>query len=72
MNSFMIGQYGKFDEQKYLRDFQPSFYGVKLIVKENPHVKVMFEHRSDMISDEQLARCYTWIDELVNNRRSSM
>ncbi|CAG7612570.1 hypothetical protein PAESOLCIP111_01547 [Paenibacillus solanacearum] len=37
------------------------------IVRErNPHVNILFEHRSDAITSEQLERCYTWVDELLN------
>jgi hypothetical protein len=37
-----------------------------IIRAENPNVKIMFEHRSDLISPEQLQRCYTWVDEILN------
>lgn len=36
------------------------------IVKElNPGVRIVFEHRSDLVSDEELKRCYRWIHELL-------
>jgi len=31
----------------------------------NPNVKIQFEHRSELISDEQLEQCYAWIEELL-------
>jgi sugar phosphate isomerase/epimerase len=37
---------------------------LKIIAKENPKVKVMFEHRSDLISDEELEKCYSWISKI--------
>lgn len=38
---------------------------LKIIVEENSHVKVMFEHRSDLISKEQLEEVYVWVEELL-------
>lgn len=38
----------------------------KVIRAENKHVKLLFEHRTDLISDEELDSCYTWIDNLMN------
>lgn len=32
----------------------------------NNNYKVLFEHKSNLISDEELEECYTWINELVN------
>lgn len=31
----------------------------------NKNIKIMFEHRSDLISDEELEECYSWINELI-------
>ncbi|HEY8422205.1 MAG TPA: hypothetical protein VIL05_10755 [Thermoclostridium sp.] len=31
------------------------------------NVKVMFEHRSDLISDEELNSCYSWIGSMQKN-----
>ncbi|CAG7642355.1 sugar phosphate isomerase/epimerase family protein [Paenibacillus allorhizosphaerae] len=37
------------------------------IVRErNPNVNILFEHRSDAITDEQLERCYAWVEGLLN------
>ncbi|GED72749.1 hypothetical protein BRE01_64510 [Brevibacillus reuszeri] len=38
---------------------------VRWIVQENPRVKIMFEHRSELVSDEQLQRCYEWVNQIV-------
>lgn len=38
---------------------------LRIIHKCNPNVKVMFEHRSDLISDEELESCYSWVDGLL-------
>ncbi|MED1784100.1 sugar phosphate isomerase/epimerase [Brevibacillus fortis] len=37
-----------------------------IIRKENSHVKIMFEHRSDQVTDEQLERCYRWVKQLLS------
>ncbi|GIP31822.1 sugar phosphate isomerase/epimerase [Paenibacillus sp. J2TS4] len=39
---------------------------LKLIRAENKTVKIQFEHRSDLISDDDLERVYQWVDELIN------
>ncbi|MDF2890417.1 MAG: hypothetical protein K0R80_784 [Clostridia bacterium] len=38
---------------------------MRIIGQENKHAKFMFEHMSDLISDEELQGCYDWIDELI-------
>ncbi|GIO05994.1 hypothetical protein J31TS6_20220 [Brevibacillus reuszeri] len=35
------------------------------MLQENPHIKIMFEHRSEMVTEEQLQRCYEWVDQIV-------
>ena len=37
-----------------------------IIREENNHCKFLFEHRSDLITDEELESCYNWINELIN------
>lgn len=39
---------------------------LRIIRAENSDVKIMFEHRSDLISEEQLQRCYLWVDGILN------
>lgn len=38
---------------------------LKSIKEENKNVKIMFEHRSDLISDEELDSCYSWISSIL-------
>lgn len=38
---------------------------LNIITKENKNVKIMFEHRSDLISDEELDSCYSWISSIL-------
>jgi sugar phosphate isomerase/epimerase len=39
---------------------------LRIIKEENPNVRIMFEHRSDLISDEQLEACYQWVHSLLS------
>lgn len=39
---------------------------LQIIRRENSRVKILFEHRSDLISEEDLQRCYSWVDEILN------
>ncbi|MNM63180.1 hypothetical protein D3C81_745400 [compost metagenome] len=41
---------------------------LNIIREENRNVKVQFEHRSDLINDDDLERCYMWVDEVLNVR----
>ncbi|TGV29348.1 hypothetical protein EN829_040630 [Mesorhizobium sp. M00.F.Ca.ET.186.01.1.1] len=38
---------------------------LRIVRAENPDVKIMFEHRSDLIDDEQLNICYAWVNQLL-------
>lgn len=38
---------------------------LKIIKEKNKNVKIMFEHRSDMISDEELENCYLWVNKIL-------
>lgn len=37
---------------------------LNIITKENKNIKIMYEHRSDLISDEELNNCYSWISSM--------
>jgi hypothetical protein len=39
-----------------------------IIMEENDRVNIVFEHRSDLISDEQLEQCYAWVEEIMKRR----
>jgi hypothetical protein len=39
---------------------------LKIIREENPKAKIMFEHRSELISDEELDDCYSWIGKILD------
>ncbi len=38
----------------------------KVLNEVNNNYKVLFEHNSSLISDEELEECYQWVNELVN------
>lgn len=39
---------------------------LNIIREENNKVRIMFEHRSDRISEQQLESCYLWVDSILN------
>lgn len=38
---------------------------LKIITRENKNVRILFEHRSDLISDGELEECYSWISSIL-------
>lgn len=38
---------------------------MNILTRHNSEFKVLFEHRSDLISDEELAECYQWIKSML-------
>ncbi len=44
------------DTEKYL----------KIIRQENKTCKILFEHRSDLITDEELESCYSWVNRILS------
>ena len=38
---------------------------LRIIREENSEVKIMFEHRSDLITAEQLEHCYEWVNGIL-------
>lgn len=40
---------------------------LRIIKSENRHIKIMFEHRSDLISDEELDNCYRWVNSILED-----
>ena len=41
---------------------------LKAITTNNKEVRILFEHRSDLINDEQLESCYSWVKSIVNTK----
>ncbi|MTI49243.1 sugar phosphate isomerase/epimerase family protein [Sporosalibacterium faouarense] len=54
--SHLNNEDGWADAREYLRD----------ITRINKDIKILFEHRSDLISDDELEACYRWVDGVVN------
>jgi len=44
----------------------PTEEYLRIIKEENKNVKIMFEHRSDLINDEELDICYSWTSKLFD------
>ena len=42
---------------------------LEVIKRHNSAVKVLFEHRSDLVSDAELEQCYNWVGRLLNHSR---
>ncbi|EFM11161.1 conserved hypothetical protein [Paenibacillus curdlanolyticus YK9] len=40
---------------------------LQIMSQENDHFKVMFEHQSQLVSDEELYECYSWVAELISS-----
>ncbi|WP_199615192.1 hypothetical protein [Paenibacillus alkalitolerans] len=57
-------------EQKPKDGWAPIEEYLEIIREENPGIKVMFEHRSDAISDEELERCYSWVESVLCYREN--
>lgn len=38
---------------------------LRIILRRNRDIKIMFEHRSDKVTDEQLAVCYRWVERIM-------
>lgn len=41
---------------------------MRIILQENKNVKIMFEHRSDLVSDGELRECYEWVNRIVESK----
>ncbi|GGA15561.1 hypothetical protein GCM10008018_70390 [Paenibacillus marchantiophytorum] len=36
-----------------------------ILTHENKQVKIMFEHRSDLVNEEELLACYSWVEAII-------
>jgi len=39
-----------------------------ILKQEKPEFKILFEHQSELISDQELEVCYQWIDSLYKSK----
>ncbi|KKC46527.1 hypothetical protein VE23_04350 [Paenibacillus sp. D9] len=37
----------------------------RIVREHNPNAAIMFEHRSDYVSDSDLLRCYEWVRQAM-------
>ncbi|CAM3547584.1 sugar phosphate isomerase/epimerase [Paenibacillus lupini] len=44
---------------------------LRIIFQENPEVRIMFEHRSEKVTDEQLEQCYRWVERMMEEAHSN-
>ena len=65
VDSNAIGHFPALPNLKPEEGWAPIEEYFKIIKEENKNVKIMFEHRSDLISDEELESCYSWIKEML-------
>ncbi|SFS57673.1 TIM barrel protein [Paenibacillus sp. 453mf] len=45
---------------------------LRTIQKLNSDILILFEHRSDRITDAELAECYEWVDGIMNREKTSI
>ncbi|WP_314586023.1 sugar phosphate isomerase/epimerase [Paenibacillus terrigena] len=57
-------------EQKSEEGWAPIADYLRIIREEQPHVKIQFEHQSDLISEEDLSRCYAWVDAMLSGEHN--
>lgn len=60
-----IGHFPALPNLKPEEGWAPIKNYLKIIKEANKDVKIMFEHRSDLINDEELDSCYSWISFLL-------
>lgn len=58
------GHYPVLPEQKPQDGWADTAAFIRTIKNHNPDVKILYEHRSDLVSDEDLDRCYDWVEAL--------
>jgi hypothetical protein len=63
-----IGHFPALPNLKTEDGFAPIEDYLKIIREENKNVKILFEHRSDLISDEELDSCYSWISDIFEQK----
>ena len=59
------GHYPVLPDQKPSEGWADIKRFIEIINRFNRKAKVLFEHRSDLVSDEELDECYRWIEQLL-------
>ncbi|MGU3472614.1 hypothetical protein ACLBWT_15920 [Paenibacillus sp. D51F] len=52
-------------EQDAAEGWAPILDYLNIIREQNPDAAIMFEHRSDLVSDSDLLRCYEWVRQVM-------
>lgn len=60
-----IGHFPPLQNLKVEEGWAPIEHYLKIIKMENKDARILFEHRSDLISDEELNLCYSWIASIL-------
>jgi hypothetical protein len=62
-NTIQKSRYPVLPNQLPSEGWAPIEEYLNAIIQENKSVKIMFEHRSDFVSDEELWECYRWVHQ---------
>lgn len=62
-NAIHKSRYPVLPHQKPSDGWAPIEDYLRTMIHENRNVKIMFEHRSDLVSDEELWECYNWVNQ---------
>lgn len=62
------GHYPVLPKQKPSEGWADIRRFIDIIKVFNSKVKVLFEHNSDLVNDEELDECYCWVDELLRGQ----
>ncbi|WP_048600782.1 DEAD/DEAH box helicase family protein [Rubeoparvulum massiliense] len=63
-NRIQKSRYPVLPNQNPIDGWAPIEEYLSIIIQENKNIKIMFEHRSDLVSDEELWECYNWVNQL--------
>lgn len=66
-NAIQKSRYPVLSHQKPSDGWAPIEDYLRIMIHENRNVKIMFEHRSDLVSDEELWECYHWVNQFFNS-----
>ncbi|MWV44257.1 sugar phosphate isomerase/epimerase [Paenibacillus sp. HJL G12] len=66
-DGFVKLRYPVLPEQLPQEGWAPIAEYLHIIREENPDVKIQFEHRSDLVSEVELERCYCWVSDLLTD-----
>lgn len=65
-DGFVRLRYPVLPEQHHADGWAPIAEYLNVIREENPDVLFQFEHRSELVGDEELQRCYRWVSDMLS------